>query len=71
LEDPRVFRRAEQERAQPDLRPDGDLTLGAGALKLGGTRAPRGRNRNSAWRLTRKRHQSPCSGRRSDGRRIS
>ena len=40
--------------AQPDLRPDGDLTHGAGAVKLGGTRSlARGRNRISPWRLTR------------------
>lgn len=40
--------------AQPDLRPDGDLTHGAGAVKLGGTRAlARGRNRIFPWRLTR------------------
>lgn len=40
--------------AQPDLRPDGDLTHGAGAVKLGGTRVlARGRNRISPWRLTR------------------
>ena len=56
--------------AQPDLRPDGDLTHGAGAVKLGGTRAPR------AWEepdfsveADAQRHQSPCSDRRPDGRR--
>lgn len=56
--------------AQPDLRPDGDQTHGAGAVKLGGTRAPR------AWEepdfsveADAQRHQSPCSDRRPDGRR--
>ena len=56
--------------AQPDLRPDGDLTHGARAVKLGGTRAPR------AWEepdfsveADAQRHQCPCSDRRPDGRR--
>lgn len=42
---PVLFGWAEQGRAQHDLRPDGDPTQGAGAVKSGGTRASRGRNR--------------------------
>ncbi|GFE67209.1 hypothetical protein KIN_42830 [Litoreibacter roseus] len=37
-EDPRVFRRAEQGRAEPDLRPVGGGTQGAGTEKSGGAR---------------------------------
>lgn len=36
---PVLFGWAEQERAQHDLRPDSEPTQGAGAVKLGGTRA--------------------------------
>lgn len=42
-------------RAKPVLRPDGGPTQGAGAMKLGGTRASRGRNRVSEKRLARTR----------------
>lgn len=67
---PVLFGWAEQERAKHDLRPDGDPTQGAGAVKSGGTRATAREEPDlsgGGWRGTR--HQSPCSGRRPDGRR--
>ena len=54
---PVLFGWAEQGRAQHDLRPDGDPTQGAGAVKSGGTLASRGRNRISTRRLAR--HATP------------
>ena len=55
--------------AQPNLRPDGDLTHGAGAVKLGGTRALAGEEPDFSVEADAQRHQSPCSDRRPDGRR--
>ena len=55
--------------AQPDLRPDGDLTHGAGAVKLGGTRALAWEEPDFSVEADAERHQSPCSDRRPDGRR--
>ena len=55
--------------AQPDLRPDGDLTHGAGAVKLGGTRALAWEEPDFSVEADAQRHQSPCSDRRPDGRR--
>lgn len=55
--------------AQPDLRPDGDLTHGAVAVKLGGTRALAWEEPDFSVEADAQRHQSPCSDRRPDGRR--
>ncbi len=47
------------------------MTGCAGAVKSGGGRAWRGRNRISPWRLRRELHQKPCSDCRPDGRRTN
>ncbi len=55
--------------AQPDLRPDGDLTHGAGVVKLGGTRAVAREEPDFSVGADAQRHQRPCLDCRPDGRR--
>jgi len=59
---PVLFGWAEQGRAKHDLRPGGDPTQGAGAVKSGGPAPARGRNRISPRRLARYATPEPLFG---------
>ena len=68
---PVLFGWAEQGRAKHDLRPDGDPTQGAGAVKSGGTRATAWEEPDFSVEADAQRHQNPRSDCWPDGRRIN